>query len=95
VRLGWAIAAGLALGIGVAWWLARDTLEQAAAKHARAERAAAADAAEARPVLYRWRDADGVLQVSDRPPRGRDARRKVERIERAPRPGIEVHGNRD
>jgi hypothetical protein len=36
-----------------------------------------------------------VLQVSDRPPRGRDARRKVERVERAPRPGIEVHGNRD
>jgi uncharacterized protein HemX len=53
VKAIWAVAAGLALGIGVAWWLARDTPQQAEAKQRRAEHAAAAAAADARPVLYR------------------------------------------
>ena len=90
MRTAWAVAAGLALGIGAAWWLARDTPAQAEAKRARAERAAAADAEDARPVLYRWHDANGVLQVTDRPPRGR----RYERIDRHPRTGIEVRGDR-
>ncbi|HVR81710.1 MAG TPA: DUF4124 domain-containing protein [Luteimonas sp.] len=95
MRAGWAIVAGLALGIGVAWWLARDTPQQAQAKHHRAERAAAAAAADARPVLYRWHDANGVLQITEQPPHGRNAGRKYERIDMTPRKGIEVHGARE
>lgn len=89
MRLGWAIAGGLALGVGVVWWLARDpAADQARAR--RAERAAAAQAVDARRDLYRWHDAAGVLHVSDTPPRGLHA----ERVARAPRPGIEVRGDR-
>ena len=87
----WAVAAGLALGIGVAWWLARDTPQQAEAKQRRAEHAAAAAAADARPALYRWHDANGVLQITEQPPKGR----KYERIDKTPRKGIEVHGDRE
>ena len=90
MKLGWAIVAGLALGIGAGWWLSRDTPGQAAAKRQRAERAAAAEAADARPSLYRWRDANGVLQITDTPPKGR----KYERVDAEPRQGIEVHGER-
>ena len=89
MRLGWAIAGGLALGVGLAWWLSRDPLaEQARAR--RAERAADTRAIEARRDLYRWRDAAGVLHVSDTPPKGV----RAERVARAPQPGIEVHGDR-
>ncbi len=95
MRAAWAILAGLALGIGVAWWLSRDSAGQAQAKRQRAEQAAAANAEDARPVLYRWRDADGVLQVTAQPPTGKDAGRKYERIDQQPRAGIEVHGDRD
>lgn len=87
--------AGLALGVGAAWWLARESPQQARAKEQRAERAAAANAADARPVLYRWRDGNGVLQVTDAPPRGKDAGRAYERIDMHPRRGIEVRGERD
>ena len=95
MRAAWAIVAGLALGIGVAWWLARDTPQQAEAKRRRAEHAAAAAAADARPALYRWHDANGVLQITEQPPTGRNAGRKFERIDKHPRKGIEVHGDRD
>ena len=95
MRAAWAIVAGLALGIGVAWWLARDTPQQSEAKRRRAEHAAAAAAADARPALYRWHDANGVLQISEQPPTGRNAGRKYERIDKSPRKGIEVHGDRD
>ena len=91
MRAIWAVAAGLALGIGVAWWLAHDTPQQAQAKQRRAEHAAAAAAADARPALYRWHDANGVLQVTEQPPKGR----KYERIDKHPRKGIEVHGDRE
>jgi hypothetical protein len=91
VKVAWAVAAGLALGIGVAWWMARDTPQQAEARQRRAEHAAAAAAADARPALYRWHDANGVLQVAEQPPKGR----KYERIDKHPRKGIEVHGDRD
>jgi hypothetical protein len=93
MRLAWAIAAGLALGGGLAWWASRDTPEEAAAKRHRVERAAAERAEAARPVLYRWRDAGGSLHVSSDPPRGVDARH-VEKIDMEPKPGIEVHGDR-
>ena len=95
MRAAWAILAGLALGIGLAWWLSRDSAEQARAKRQRAEQAAAANAEDARPVLYRWHDGNGVLQITDQPPRGKDAGRKYQRIDQQPREGIEVHGDRD
>ena len=91
MKVAWAVAAGLALGIGVAWWMARDTPQLAEARQRRAEHAAAAAAADARPALYRWHDANGVLQVTEQPPKGR----KYERIDKHPRKGIEVHGDRD
>jgi hypothetical protein len=93
MRPGWAIVAGLALGAGLAWWVSRDTPQQAAAKRQRVERAAAERAEAARPVLYRWRDASGILHVGTEPPRGKDAR-NVEKIDIQPKPGIEVHGDR-
>ena len=93
MKLAWAIVAGLALGGGVAWWMSRDTPEEATAKQHRVERAAAQRAEAERPVLYRWRDAAGSLHVSSTPPRGVDARH-VEKVDAEPKPGIEVRGDR-
>ncbi len=89
MRLAWALAAGLAIGIGLAWWLSRDTPEEAARKQARAETAAAAMAEDAKPVLYRWTDADGVVHLTDQPPKGR----KYRKIDMRPQDGIRVDGN--
>ena len=87
----WAILAGLAVGIAVAWWFAREAPETTAAKRERAEQAAAANAEDARPVLYRWTDAAGVVQVTqDPPPDGR----RFEKVDIQPREGIEVDGRR-
>ena len=94
MKLAWAIVAGLALGGGAAWWMSRDTPEQAAAKRLRMERAASERAEAARPVLYRWRDAAGTLHVGSEPPHGKDAR-QVEKVAVEPRPGIEVRGDRE
>lgn len=90
MRLGLAIVLGLAVGIGGAWWLAREAPEAMAAKTARAENAAAANAKDARPVLYRWRDDAGNLQVTSLPPNGR----KAEKVDLQPRDGIDVRGDR-
>lgn len=87
MRLAWAVAAGLLLGIGTAWWLARDP-GKSEAKQARAQQAAAEQARDARPSLYRWRDDAGVLQITDKPPKGRP----FERIDRDPKRGIQVKG---
>jgi len=89
VRVGWAIAGGLALGVGLAWWLARDPTADRV-RTQRAEHAAAAQALDARRDLYRWHDAAGALHVSDTPPKGV----RAGRVARAPRPGIEVNGRR-
>ena len=89
MRLAWAVAAGLLLGIGTAWWLARDP-GKTEARETRARHAAAEQAREARPSLYRWRDDAGVLQITDQPPKGRP----FERIDREPQPGIKVSGAR-
>jgi hypothetical protein len=92
MRLGWAIVGGVVLGGALWWWSTSEEREQARVER---ERRAAAEAEAARPVLYRWRDANGVLQITEQPPRGRDARRKYQRVERDPQEGIEVHGDRD
>ena len=84
-----AIVAGIALGVGVAWWLARESPETTSRKQARAEQAAAAQADDARPSLYRWRDDAGVLQITERPPKDR----RYERIDRDTPAGIRVSGD--
>ena len=84
-----AIAVGIAAGGGIAWWLARESPEARQHTQARA-RQAAAQAQDARPSLYRWRDDAGVLQITDKPPKGRP----FERIDREPQPGIKVSGER-
>lgn len=84
-----AIVAGIALGGGIAWWLARESPQAEARKKARADHAAAAQADDARPSLYRWRDEAGVLQITERPPRGRP----YERIDRETPAGIVVSGD--
>ena len=88
MRLAWAIIIGLVLGIGVAWWLSRGAPSKSQAREQRAQRAAAAQARDARPSLYRWRDDAGVLQITDKPPKNR----RYERIDREPGRGIEVKG---
>ncbi|MDB6164522.1 MAG: hypothetical protein JWL98_1954 [Xanthomonadaceae bacterium] len=90
MRALWAVAAGLAIGTAGAWWWSRPTAEAAHARQARAEQAAAASARDAIPALYRWHDSRGVLQVTDKPPKGV----KYERIAQRPRDGIEVRGER-
>ena len=53
---------------GIAWWwLGHPGYETTEQKMARV--AAAQEAAE--PKLYRWRDGNGVLQLTDQPPKGR------------------------
>lgn len=87
----WAIVAGLAAGIALAWWLSREAPDAAKARSERADAAAAAAWEDARPTLYRWTDATGVVQVTqDPPPRGT----RYEKVDIQPRDGIEVHGNR-
>jgi hypothetical protein len=90
VRAAWAVVAGIAVGVGAAWWLTRESPEHLHARQQRAEQAAAAQARDAIPSLYRWHDADGVVHVSDQPPKGR----KYQRIPIHAPAGIEVHGDR-
>lgn len=90
MRLAWAIVAGLLLGLGVAWWLGREAPASQQARQRRADQAAASLARDARPSLYRWRDAAGVLQVTEQPPQGRP----FERMERDPPRAIEVEARR-
>src|SRR3546814_14883666 len=75
MQLRWALLLGLVAGVAVAWWLSRDTPEQAREKRARAEQAAAADYEDSRPVLSRWRDDGGALPVTDTAPKGRQYER--------------------
>jgi hypothetical protein len=89
VGAGWLLLA-LVVVAALSWWNTRDTPEQARAKQQRAERATAEVAEDARPTLYRWRDAQGVLQLTDEPPQGR----KYERIHTDSPPAPEVRGDR-
>ena len=87
----WAVAAGVAAGIAVAWWVSREPPETTDARRARAEQAAAAGSEDARPVLYRWTGADGVVQVTQEPP---PPGMRFEKVDIQPRDGIEVDGRR-
>lgn len=91
MRAFWAIAAGVALGGGLAWYLSRETPESAAAKQRRAQQAASAQARDSRPSLYRWRDDAGVLQITDKPPKDH----QYERIDRDAPAAITVSGGGD
>lgn len=84
-----ALLLGLLVGTGIAWWQSRDTPEQARDRQRRADNAAAALARDAEPVLYRWRDDTGVLQVTEQPPKGRP----YQRIPRDAKAGIDVRGD--
>ena len=88
MRLSVALLVGAALGVGAWWWSTREERER---ERIESERRAAAAAEAARPVLYRWRDGQGRLQVTATPPKGR----RYERVDLEPRDGIEVHGDRD
>ncbi|WP_368562577.1 DUF4124 domain-containing protein [Pseudoxanthomonas sp. UTMC 1351] len=89
MRALWAIAAGIALGGGLAWYLSREAPESTAAKKQRAEQAASEQARDARPSIYRWRDDAGVLQITDKPPKNQ----KYERIDRDAPAAITVNGD--
>lgn len=81
----------LAIGLAVAaWWWYTEEMPRRERARAVAAEAAVAEAERA-SSLYRWRDADGNLQITDEPPRGR----QYERISREPRDGLEVDGARE
>jgi hypothetical protein len=90
MRAAWAIAAGLAVGVGVAWWLSRPSDDERRAREARALDAAAAQAEDARPKLYRWRDEGGHLHVTESPPDSRP----YETVDLEAAEGIDVRGDR-
>ena len=91
VNAGWLLL-GLALVGGLAWWAGRERPSPAEtdARRHRAERAAAEIAEDARPVLYRWRDTQGVLHVTDTPPK----QGKYDRVHLDEDAAIEVRGDR-
>jgi len=79
----------IALGVAAWWWVTSEMPRRQIEREKSAQ--AATVAAEQANTLYRWRDANGTLQVTDTPPSGR----KYERIGREPDDGIQIHGNRD
>lgn len=66
MRLWLAIALGLLIGGVLAWWLSRPPAPRPSDDRATSRATQEQRAAPAR--LYRWRDDQGVLQVTDRPP---------------------------
>ena len=77
------------LGVAAWWWFSHEMPRRERERAVAAE--AAARRAEQVSSLYRWRDANGVLQVTEQPPKGH----RYERISRTPEDGIEVRGDRD
>lgn len=88
MRAAWAVVGGVAVGVAAWWWFEH---RPAADERARREAAVAAQAADDR--LYRWRDGQGRLHVTESPPPRGQGRGLVQRVERAPREGIEIQGN--
>lgn len=73
MRLAWAIALGILAGCGLAWWVAREPAPPAPGSTEEDIRPASDNASSApAPVLYRWRDDDGVLQLTQSRPAGHD-----------------------
>ena len=63
----WAVVAGTLLAAGLVYWQGKES---------RARKPPAPDkAGRVEQPLYRWRDAQGVLHVSDQPPKGQAAER--------------------
>lgn len=86
----WAVIGILAMA-ALAWLLMREPEGDPFAKRPDREALDAAErAADGMPVLYRWRDDAGVLQVTEQPPKGR----KYETVVRDAPPAIEVRGER-
>ncbi len=83
------VVVAVALGVAAWWWFSSE-MPRRERERENAARIAIAQAERA-GTLYRWRDADGNLQVTEDPPKGR----KYQRIDREPKDGIEVHGSRD
>ena len=73
MRAALAVVAGI-LGAGVlAWWLAREPSSEPAASAAAAQAPGfRAPQQQPAPVLYRWRDEAGIVQVTDIPPKDRE-----------------------
>ena len=74
MRVGWAIVAGLLLGAAI-YFAGQPTAERPHWLRAWTETEPDVDSAPpppgagpATPILYRWRDDAGVVNVSDRPP---------------------------
>ena len=80
-----AIAAGLGIGAGIAWWLSKDGPDPGNERRGARRTSTSVGT---RPSLYRWRDDAGVLQITEKPPR----HRPFERIDRETAPGIRVSG---
>ena len=83
------LVAAVLLGAAAWWWFTSESPRREREREA-AARAALAEAERA-SSLYRWRDANGNLQITDEPPAGR----RYERISREPAEGIQVRGDRD
>lgn len=90
MRAIWAILLGAAAGIGLAVWLAGNNPPAQSGAAAGEHRNGGEQGADALPGLYRWRDDQGVLQITDKPPRGR----AYERIRRDGDGAIAVDGQR-
>jgi len=78
----------IAAAVAAWWWFTEEMPRRQHARQVAAEMAAVQ--AQRANTLYRWRDDAGNLQVTQDPPKGR----KFERISRAPKDGMEVHGDR-
>lgn len=81
MRLGLAIAIGVLGGAALAWWLTPVESrwlpfsgDQRTSTGPSTTRSVPGDA----PVLYRWRDAQGVLHVAQQPPSGGQAYERVD-----------------
>lgn len=90
MRAIWAILLGAAAGVGLAVWLAGHEKPAPVGAAAGKHRSGGEQSEDALPGLYRWRDDQGVLQITDKPPRGRP----YERISREGDRAIAVDGQR-
>lgn len=70
---GWAVLGALALGAGLVWWMqpADQSHLGSANAHGSDARPQAGSHEDAGPTLYRWVDAAGVVNITDKPPAGR------------------------